>query len=180
MLDTNYIIAIRRKIITYSVRQTRVVATHLQTTRESLLELLNIPYDDKRALARALGALRSLERSMYACEEAQRKLRSDLKLLLSSKQFINPCNTTSEDIEVLTNKWQHMSDDIESGVCILMEFNRVTVPPAEQAPVLTARIQVDCLVSEVRKILQAMGMIIHLLYGWKGLREQHERSEVLN
>lgn len=181
VLDTNYIVAIRKKLVKGSVPQTRSVVTELRSAQEALSELMRVPSNDKRALLLALGGLRSLERTLTTYQDAQHKLIEELKQLLSGKHFSSLYRTSSEDIGTVMDILQQMSDGIQCSIDCLLDFNRLQPLPVNNRPVaLMAKYYVTNLVDELKKLLQVQQVVIHQLHGWKCIRQVHEQQEVLN
>jgi hypothetical protein len=180
VLDTNYIIAIRKKLIKSILPQTRTVVTELHNTQEAMPELLRTSMANNRLVLSSLGALRSLQRTLTTYQDTQHRLIDELKQLLSGRQFSGPFKTTTEDITSVIEILNQLNDGIDSSIEILENFRRQPVPNDNRSAILLARYYVNNLVDELRKLLQVQGMVIHLLQGWKVVRSVHELQEVLN
>lgn len=181
VLDANYIVAIRKKLVNSSLSQTKSVVTELQKALEATAELVHVPSNEKRILLQTLGRLRSLERTLSAYHDVQHKLIDELKQLLSGKHFSSYYRTSSEDIGTVMNILQQLTDGIQCSINCLQDFNSLQPLAANHRPaVLLARYYMTCLTNELQKLLQVQQMIIHQLHGWKCVRLAHEQQEVLN
>jgi hypothetical protein len=179
VLDLECVLRIGEKIVKASLPLTRQMGRELLVTQNAVVKLL--PLYDREWLLYVLETMRTLQRSLFTCEETEVKMAAELKKLLSNKGFAVQYRTSADDIGNAINLLQHITDTIKTPLHRLSVFNRTLPENTAQQPIVVQTQQLmQSLATGLKKWMQLQQLLLQQLRSWKRIRARHELQQVLN
>jgi hypothetical protein len=181
VLDNHYIISIHQAIQSSGITYTAAVMADLEYAQDAVSLFFRETNTQFRDLAYVTGAIRILQRSLANFTDVQERLNSDLKNLLSGHEFTSLYKTSSEDIGNIIDVLQQVCKGIQRNHDQLKNFiAALPLKGDHKQPASVAKYCVHNLAEGLVRWRRVQETIIHQLRGWRAVRVQHERQELLN